>query len=149
MRVKVVLYSFVLKKMPIRVDTYPVPSASNIGWPVPCRPAFTSPVLPPGTHLLRGEQCVSIQLRLRVESTPYILGTEVMLSNGYATSPMANKITSPKCTPRNKSLPVIMPENRNNASRKSGFTEVPDSLGSSFPFYYAPETISCFQMLVV
>ena len=48
--VKVVPYTFV------RNDTYPEPSACEVGWPVPFLATFISPVLPPGAHLLLGEQ---------------------------------------------------------------------------------------------
>ena len=40
----------------VREDTYPEPPACEVGWPVPFPAAFISPVLPPGTHLLLGEQ---------------------------------------------------------------------------------------------
>ena len=53
---KVVPYTFVRRGVPVRDDTYPESSACEIGWPVPFLAAFTSPVLPPGTHLLLGEQ---------------------------------------------------------------------------------------------
>ena len=53
---KVVPYTFVRRGVPIREDTYPEPSAYEVGWPVPFLVAFISPVLPPGTHLLLGEQ---------------------------------------------------------------------------------------------
>ena len=55
-KVKVVPYTFVRRGMPVREDTYPEPSACEVGWPVPFLAAFISPVLPPGTHLLLGEQ---------------------------------------------------------------------------------------------
>ena len=54
--VKVVQYTFVRRGVPVREDTYPEPSACEVGWPVPFLPAFISPVLPTGTHLLLGEQ---------------------------------------------------------------------------------------------
>ena len=54
--VKVFPYTFVRRGMPVREDTYPEPSACEVGWPVPFLAAFFSPVLPPGTHLLLGEQ---------------------------------------------------------------------------------------------
>ena len=55
-KVKVVPYTFVRRGVPVREDTYPGPSACEVGWPVPFLAAFISPVLPPGTHLLLGEQ---------------------------------------------------------------------------------------------
>ena len=55
-KVKVVPYSFVRRGVPVREDTYPEPSVCELGWPVPFLAAFISPVLPPGTHLLLGEQ---------------------------------------------------------------------------------------------
>ena len=55
-KVKVVPYTFVRRGVPVREDTYPEPSACEVGWPVPFIAAFISPVLPPGTHLLLGEQ---------------------------------------------------------------------------------------------
>ena len=55
-KVKVVPYTFVRRGVPVREDTYPGPSACEVGWPVPFFAAFISPVLPPGTHLLLGEQ---------------------------------------------------------------------------------------------
>ena len=54
--VKVVLYTFVRRGVLVRKDTYPEPLACEVGWPVPVLSAFISPVLPPGTHLLLGEQ---------------------------------------------------------------------------------------------
>ena len=42
--------------VPVREDTYPEPSACEVGWPVPLLAAFISPVLLPGTHSLLGEQ---------------------------------------------------------------------------------------------
>ena len=56
LKVKVVPYTFVSRGVPVREDTYPEPSACEVGWPVPFLAAFISPVLPPGTHLLLGEQ---------------------------------------------------------------------------------------------
>ena len=53
---KVVPYTFVLKGVPVREDTYLEPSACEVGWPVPFLSAFISPVFPLGTHLLLGEQ---------------------------------------------------------------------------------------------
>ena len=53
---KVFPYTFVHWGAPVREDTYPGPSACEVGWPVPFLAAFISPVLPPGTHLLLGEQ---------------------------------------------------------------------------------------------
>ena len=55
-KVKAVPYSFLRRGAPVREDTYPKPSACEVGWPVPFLSAFISPVLPPGTHLLLGEQ---------------------------------------------------------------------------------------------
>ena len=68
--VKVVLYTFVRRGVPVREDTYPEPSASEVGWPVPFLAAFISPVLPPGTQLLQGEQWASIQSGHRVGLEP-------------------------------------------------------------------------------
>ena len=53
---KVVPYTFARRRVPVGEDIYPEPSASEVGWPVPFLAAFISPVLPPGTHLLLGEQ---------------------------------------------------------------------------------------------
>ena len=53
---KVAPYTFVRMGVPVREDTYPEPSAYEVGWPVPFLAAFISPVLPPGTHSLLGEQ---------------------------------------------------------------------------------------------
>ena len=53
---KVVSYTFVRRGVPVREDTFPEPSAFEVGWPVPFLAAFISPVLPLGTHLLLGEQ---------------------------------------------------------------------------------------------
>ena len=55
-KVKVVPYTFVCRGVPVREDTYPEPSAYEVGWPVPFLAAFISPVLPPGANLLLGEQ---------------------------------------------------------------------------------------------
>ena len=55
-KVKVAPYTFVRRGVPVSEDTYPEPSACEVGWPVPFLAAFISPVLPPGTHLLLGEQ---------------------------------------------------------------------------------------------
>ena len=55
-KVKVVPYTFVHRGVPVREGTYPEPSAYEVGLPVPFLVAFISPVLPPGTHLLLGEQ---------------------------------------------------------------------------------------------
>ena len=49
-------YAFVRKRVAVREDTYPEPSACEVGWPVPFLAAFISPVFPLGTHLLLGEQ---------------------------------------------------------------------------------------------
>ena len=54
--VKVVPYIFVHRGVPVREETYPEPSACEVGWPVPFLAAFISLVLPPGAHLLLGEQ---------------------------------------------------------------------------------------------
>ena len=70
MCVKVIPYTFVRKGVPVRKDTYPEPSAYEVGWPVPFLAAFISPVFPLGTHLLLGEQWVSIQSRHQVELEP-------------------------------------------------------------------------------
>ena len=55
-KVKVFPFTFVRRGVPVREDTYPEPSACEVGWPVPFLAAFFSPVLPPGTHSLLGEQ---------------------------------------------------------------------------------------------
>ena len=55
-KVKVVQYTFVLRGVPVREDTYAEQSACEVGWPVPFLAAFISSVLPPGAHLLLGEQ---------------------------------------------------------------------------------------------
>ena len=55
-KVEVVPYTFVRRGVPVREDTYPEPSACEVGWPVPSLAAFISLVLPPGTHLLLVEQ---------------------------------------------------------------------------------------------
>ena len=65
-KVKVVPYTVVRRGVPAREDTYPEPSACEVGWPVPFLAAFISPVLPPGAHLLLGEQWASIQSGHRV-----------------------------------------------------------------------------------
>ena len=54
--VKIVPYTFVRRGLPVRDDTYPEPSACEVGWPVPFLTAVISPVLLTGTHLLLGEQ---------------------------------------------------------------------------------------------
>jgi len=54
--VKVVPYTFVRRGVSLREDTYPEPSACEVGWPVPFLVAFISPVFPLGTHLQLGEQ---------------------------------------------------------------------------------------------
>ena len=56
LKVKVVPYNFVSRGVPVRLDTYPEPSVCEVGWPAPFLAAFISPVLPPATHLLLGEQ---------------------------------------------------------------------------------------------
>ena len=68
--VNVVPYTFVRRGVPVREDTYPEPSACEVGWPVPFLAAFISPVLPPGTQLLLGEQWASIQSGHRVGLEP-------------------------------------------------------------------------------
>ena len=55
-KLKVVQYAFIRRGVPVREDTYPEPSACEIEWPVSFLAAFISPVLPPSTHLLLGEQ---------------------------------------------------------------------------------------------
>ena len=55
-KVKVIPYTFVRRGMPVREDTYPEPSACEVGWPVLFLAAFISPVFALGTHLLLGEQ---------------------------------------------------------------------------------------------
>ena len=68
--IKVVPYTFMRRGVPVREDTYPKLSACEVGWLVPCLPAFISPVLPPGTHSLLGEQRASIQSGHRVGLKP-------------------------------------------------------------------------------
>ena len=51
-----VLYTNVRRGVPFREDAYPVPSAYEVGWPVPFLAAFISLVLPPATHALLDEQ---------------------------------------------------------------------------------------------
>ena len=60
-KVKVILYTFICRGVPVRKDTYPESLAGEVGWPVPFLAAFVIPVLPPGTHSLLEEQLVSIQ----------------------------------------------------------------------------------------
>ena len=55
-KVKTVPYTFVRRGVPDREDNHPEPSAYEIGWPVPFLTTFISSVLPPGTHLLLGEE---------------------------------------------------------------------------------------------
>ena len=55
-KVKAVPYTFVRRRVPVREDTYPEPSACEAWWPVPFLAAIISPVFPMGTHLLLGEQ---------------------------------------------------------------------------------------------
>ena len=43
-------------EVPVREDTYPGPSAFEVGWPVPFLATFISPVLPPGAHSLLDRQ---------------------------------------------------------------------------------------------
>ena len=54
----------------VEEDTYPEPSACEVGWPVPFLATFIFPVLPPGTHLLLDEQWASIQSGHRVGLEP-------------------------------------------------------------------------------
>ena len=56
MCVKVIPYAFVRRGVPVSKDTYPEPSAYEVGWPVPFLAAFIFPVFSLGTHLLLGEQ---------------------------------------------------------------------------------------------
>ena len=58
---KVVPYTFIRRGVPVREDTYPEPSACEVGWPVPFLAAFISPVFLLGIQLLLGEQCASVQ----------------------------------------------------------------------------------------
>ena len=67
---KVVPFTLVRGGVPARENTYPEPSASEIGWPVPFLATFISPVLPPGTHSLLGEQLASIKSGHRVGLEP-------------------------------------------------------------------------------
>ena len=55
-KVKVVPYNFVRREVPVREETYLVPSACEVGWPVPYLSAFISPVFPMGTHWLLGKR---------------------------------------------------------------------------------------------
>ena len=61
-KVKVVPYTFVRRGVPVREDTYLVPSACGVGSPVPLLAAL----FPLGTHLLLGEQWASIRSGHRV-----------------------------------------------------------------------------------
>ena len=65
-KVKVVLNTFVRRRVPVREDTYPEPSACEVGWPVPFLAAFISQVFPPDTHSLLGgsEQAFSHGIEL-------------------------------------------------------------------------------------
>ena len=56
LKVKVVMYTFVSRGVSVRENTYPEPSACEVEWSVPFLATFISPVSPPGTHLLLGEQ---------------------------------------------------------------------------------------------
>ena len=56
--------------VPVGEDTYSESSICEVGWPVPFLAAFISPVLPPGTRLLLGEQGASIQSGHRVGIEP-------------------------------------------------------------------------------
>ena len=71
--IKVVPYTFVRRGggVPVRENTYLEPSACEVGRPVPFLAAFFSPVFPPDTHSLLGEQSASIQSRPRVELELY------------------------------------------------------------------------------
>ena len=51
-----VSYAFLRRRVPVREDTYPVPSAYQVGWPVPLLASFISLVLPPVTYSLLVEQ---------------------------------------------------------------------------------------------
>ena len=55
-KIEVVQYTFMLRGVPVREETHPEQLTCGVGWPVPFLADFTSPVLPPGTHLLLGEQ---------------------------------------------------------------------------------------------
>ena len=52
-KIKVVPYTSVRRGVPVREDTYPEPSACEVGWPVPFLATFISPLLQIGTHLGR------------------------------------------------------------------------------------------------
>jgi len=71
--------------VPVREDTYAGPLACEVGWPAPFLATFISPVFPLGTHLLLGEQWVSIQSGHRVgfEAQTFRMGG--MRFNFYAT----------------------------------------------------------------
>ena len=69
-KVKVVPYTIVRRGVPVREDTYAEPSAYEVGWSVLFLAAFIFPVLPPGTHLLLGEQWASVQSGHRVGLEP-------------------------------------------------------------------------------
>ena len=49
-------YTFERREVPVREDTYPEPSACEVGWPFLFLSAFSPLVLPTGIHLLVGEQ---------------------------------------------------------------------------------------------
>ena len=53
-KVKVVPYTFVRRGVPVREDTYPEPSACEVGWPVPFLAAFISPTVPIGYQFAAG-----------------------------------------------------------------------------------------------
>ena len=55
-KVKLVSCAFLRRAVPVREGTFPEPSAHKVGRAVPFPVAFVSLVLPPGTHLLLGEQ---------------------------------------------------------------------------------------------
>ena len=55
-KLKVVPYTFVRRGVPVKEDTYPEPSACEVGWPVLFLATFIFPVLSSGAHLLLGEQ---------------------------------------------------------------------------------------------
>ena len=70
LKVKVVPYTFVRRGVPVGEDTYPEPSAFEVGWPVPFLAAFISPVFPLDTYLLLGGQWESVQSGHRVGLEP-------------------------------------------------------------------------------
>ena len=54
LKVKVVLYTFVRRGVPVREDTYAEPSACEVGWPVPFLAAFISPSVSTGYPVATG-----------------------------------------------------------------------------------------------